>query len=69
MQIKINNENLIIAYAEVGSLDGGIEIDDSIVPFGFMDMFKPLIFKYTDNKIIYNENFNIQKEINNKPPE
>lgn len=57
MQIKINKDNLIVAYAEVGSLDGGIEINKSIIPFSFVEEFKPGKFKYENGSIIFNINY------------
>lgn len=54
MQIKIDKDNLIVAYAEVGSLDGGIEINKSILPFSFVEEFKPGKFKYENGSIVFN---------------
>ena len=54
MQIKIDKDNLIVAYAEVGGLDGGIEIKKSILPFSFVEEFKPGKFKYENGSIIFN---------------
>lgn len=54
MQIKIDGNNLIVAFAEVGSLDGGIEINKSILPFSFVESFKPGKFKYENGSIVFN---------------
>lgn len=54
MQIKIDKDNLIVAYADVGSLDGGIEINKSILPFSFVEEFKPGKFKYENKSIVFN---------------
>lgn len=57
MQIKIDGDNLIVAFAEVGSIDGGIEISESIIPFSFVEEFKPGKFKYENGSIIFNINY------------
>lgn len=63
MQILLDNENLIVGYAEVGSLEGGIEILPSILPDTFKVEFKRCKFKYEDGQIIYNKNFVDNEEI------
>ena len=57
MQILVNNEDLIVGYADVGGIEGGIEINNSIVPSDFIPLFKPNKFQYIDGKIDYNKNF------------
>lgn len=57
MQIKIDGDNLIVAFAEVGSIDGGIEISKSIIPFSFVEEFKPGKFKYENGSIVFNINY------------
>lgn len=57
MQIKVDGNNLIIAFAEVGSLDGSIEISNSILPFSFVEEFKPGKFKYENGSIVFNINY------------
>ena len=57
MQILINSDNIITAYATVGGFDGGIEIDDSILPDTFIPEFKNGKFKYEDSSVIYNREY------------
>ena len=52
MQILVDNNNIITAYATVGGFDGGIEIDDSILPDTFIPEFKNGKFKYEENKLL-----------------
>ena len=64
MQIKLNDENLIVGYADVGGIEGGIEINDSIVPQGFISSFKPTRYLYKEGTIELNNDFEEEKEIN-----
>ena len=64
MRILINKKNEIIDYAIVGSLDGDFEIDDSIVPQGFVLYFKPKRYLYNEGTIEVNNDFEEEKEIN-----
>lgn len=64
MRILINKKNEIIDYAIVGSLDGDFEIDDSIVPQGFMLHFKPTRYLYNEGTIEVNSDFEEETEIN-----
>lgn len=63
MRILINKKNEIIDYAIVGSLDGDFEIDDSIVPQGFMIYFKPKRYLYNEGTIEVNSDFEEDTEI------
>ena len=64
MQIKLNDENLIVGYADVGGIEGGIEIDDSIVPQGFISYFKPARYLYKEGTIELNNDFEEENETN-----
>ncbi|MDW4228964.1 DUF2977 domain-containing protein [Staphylococcus saprophyticus] len=64
MRILINKKNEIIDYAIVGSLDGDFEIDDSIVPQGFIVHFKPSRYLYKEGTIEVNNDFEDENEIN-----
>lgn len=64
MQILVNKNNQIISFAVVGGFDGGIEIDDSIVPQGFISYFKPKRYLYNEGTIEVNNDFEEEKEIN-----
>lgn len=57
MQIILDDNNLIVAYADVGSLEGGIEIDHSNIPNNFMAEFRPGKFKYEEETIIFNKDY------------
>lgn len=57
MNILIDKDNLITSFAEVGGFEGGIEIDNSILPEMFVQEFKSGKFKYSDGAISYNKDF------------
>lgn len=57
MRIKINDNYEITGYALIGGFDGGIEIDDSILPDTFIPEFKNGKFKYEDGSVIYNREY------------
>ncbi len=60
MQILLNDKKEIISYAIVGGLDNGIDVDD--IPQDFIDNFKPLKYKYENEKITLNKNYS--EEVN-----
>lgn len=64
MRISLNSNNEIIGYAIVGDLEGSIEINDSIVPQGFVLYFKPKRYLYNEGTIEVNNDFEEEKEIN-----
>lgn len=64
MRIKINDNYEIMGYALVGGFDGGIEIDDSIVPQGFISYFKPARYLYKEGTIELNNDFEEENETN-----
>lgn len=64
MQIKLNDENLIVGYADVGGIEGGIEVSDSILPDIFVAEFKPCKFKYENGVVSYNRLFSDNEEAN-----
>ena len=57
MQILLDKNNLIVGFAEVGSLENGIEIDNFILPSTFIAEFKKGKFIYSDNVVSYNRDF------------
>ena len=56
MKIKLEG-NKIVAYAIVGNLEDGIEVDNSILPDDFIENFVSGKFLYTNDKVVVNENF------------
>lgn len=54
MIILVDKNNLITSFASAGSIEGGIEISDSILPDGFVNSFNKNKYKYIDGEIIYN---------------
>lgn len=68
MQIKINADSEIIAYAIVGDVENGITVDCDVVPDNFEADFKPLYFVYKDKKIVINENYKEPNEEQTKTP-
>ena len=57
MQIKLNGNNEIVSFVTIGTLDNGIEINESLLPFSFVDEFKPGKFKYDNGSVVFNQNF------------
>lgn len=56
MKIKLNGTK-IVAYAIVGNLENGIEVDNSILPDDFIENFVSGKFLYTGGKVVVNEDF------------
>ena len=69
MELKLDNNNLIIGYAKVGGFDNGVYILDLDVPESFEDDFSVGRYKYdeTNKKIIINENYNPETSIPDTP--
>lgn len=66
MQIQINSNNEILAFAIVGELNEGILISD--YPQNFIEDFKQLKYKYENEQIVLNENYKEVQEEQIKPP-
>lgn len=60
MQILLNSNNEITNYAVVGGFENGIEIEE--IPTNFREMFKPKLYKYIDNQIVLNNEYNENEE-------
>lgn len=56
MNIKVKND-LILSYAIIGNIDDSIEISDEIIPSNFIDDFKPKKYKYVNEQITLNGNY------------
>lgn len=69
MELKLDNNNLVIGYAKVGGFDNGVYILDLDVPESFEDNFSVGRYKYdeTNKKIIINENYNPETSIPDIP--
>lgn len=67
MQILINSKNEITDYVIVGNIrkDGHdtVSIENSQIPDLFIDLYKPRLFLYKDEKIIVNKNYDEQSII------
>ena len=63
MQISVNENNLITSYAIIGGFENGIEIEDSMVPQGFVINFKPKYYLYNKGKIEVNKNYGEENEV------
>ena len=68
MQISIDKNNLIVGFAEVGGFEDGIEIDDSIIPQDFIQVFKPKYFLYQNEQIVTNPNYEEESNTVYIPP-
>lgn len=62
MNIKVEND-LILSYAIIGNIDDSIEISDEIIPSNFIDDFKPKKYKYVNEQITLNENYQEEQPI------
>ncbi|MCM0356656.1 DUF2977 domain-containing protein [Staphylococcus aureus] len=60
MQILVNKRNEIISYAIIGGFEEGIDIES--LPENFSQVFRPKAFKYSDGKIIFNEDYSKEKD-------
>ncbi|HHW9457126.1 DUF2977 domain-containing protein [Staphylococcus aureus] len=60
MQILVNKRNEIISYAIIGGFEEGIDIES--LPENFSQVFRPKAFKYSDGKIIFNEDYSEEKD-------
>ncbi|CAC7022029.1 TPA: DUF2977 domain-containing protein [Staphylococcus aureus] len=60
MQILVNKRNEIISYAVIGGFEEGIDIES--LPDNFSQVFRPKAFKYSDGKIIFNEDYSEEKD-------
>lgn len=60
MQILVNKRNEIISYAVIGGFEEGIDIEN--LPENFSQVFRPIVFKYSDGKIIFNEDYTEEKD-------
>jgi len=54
MKVTINSDNCITGYAMIGDLNNSIEIDQEILPEGFVDNFDPYKYMYVDGAISIN---------------
>ncbi|HBI1000603.1 TPA: DUF2977 domain-containing protein, partial [Staphylococcus aureus] len=52
--------NEIISYAVIGGFEEGIDIES--LPENFSQVFRPKVFKYSDGKIIFNEDYTEEKD-------
>lgn len=57
MIILVDKNNLITSFASAGGIDGGIEVDNSILPDTFIPEFKNGKFKYEDGNVVYNREY------------
>ncbi|MCG7307101.1 DUF2977 domain-containing protein [Staphylococcus warneri] len=66
MRILINENNEIIGYAKVGSLNNDFEVEDSIVPQNFEQLYKPKYFLYQPNEIVMNPHYQNESVASNQ---
>lgn len=57
MQILINSDSEIVGYATIGGFEGGIYIEDEIIPQDFTQNYKPKYYLYQNEQIIVNPNY------------
>lgn len=68
MEIVVNENNEILNYATVGSIEGSIFIEDVLIPNDFEFVFLPKLFMYVGGEIKLNQDFR-REEDNVKPKE
>lgn len=61
MQILLNSNNEITSYAIVGGFENGVEVNE--IPDDFINNFKPLKYKYTNEQISLNESYSEEVSI------
>lgn len=61
MNIKVEND-LILSYAIIGNIDDSIEVSDEIIPSNFIDDFKPKKYKYVNEQITLNGNYQEEEQ-------
>lgn len=66
MQILLNSNNEITSYAIVGGFDNGVDVDN--IPQDFINSFKPLKYKYENEKITLNKNYSEEVNAPVQPP-
>lgn len=57
MNVQVNDKNEIIGYAIVGSIVGGEEVDDTVIPPYFFEGFEPKKYKLIEGEVFENERF------------
>lgn len=57
MQLQLDNNNVIIGYANFGEIKNGVEFDESKVPDDFYEQFKPTFYMLKDGEIVENPDY------------
>lgn len=56
MEVKVDVNGLIVAFAEVGQIEGGQRVTGQ-VPANFNDDFQPGKFRFVENEVVENPNY------------
>lgn len=62
MHIKLNEQNELLAYANVGSIESGIEVNQNNFPEKFVENFKPLYYVFKNYTVLVNANYKEPEE-------
>lgn len=63
MQLQLDNNNVIIGYANFGEINNGVEFDENKVPDDFYKKFKSSFYLLKDSEIVENPDY-----VSPKPP-
>ncbi|MBY4581353.1 DUF2977 domain-containing protein [Pediococcus pentosaceus] len=63
MQLQLDNNNVIIGYANFGEIKNGVEFDENKVPDDFYKKFKSSFYLLKDSEIVENPDY-----VSPKPP-
>lgn len=62
MEILLNDKNEVISYVTLGEIDGAIEAE---VPDNFIENFKPRYYRYIDNAVAVNPEYEAPMDFDN----
>lgn len=62
MQLKLDDNNIITAYATLGGLVDGVNYD-GVVPEKFAETFEPMLYMLVDDTIVINSNYTLPSEL------
>lgn len=67
MKILVNNKNEILSYTLVSNQKTGIEITTEQIPIDFFTTFQARKFKFENNVVVFNEDYNNEDSDNVLP--
>ena len=64
MKIQLNDNNIITSYANIGDIEGSIEISEDQLPNDFYENYKRGYYKYDEENQLVVRNENYDEEFN-----